>query len=115
LILKIQFHHFGGSLDLQITPETVLVRGDRLDPLEDQNDSETEFSAASFQSLIPLPSSIQPQTAIAELSDTTLTLTMMKSYEPQRTTKITVGDRAQPLPYAMAISAESLPVLAEFY
>ncbi len=115
LVLKIEFHHPRGSLDLQITPETVLVRGERLDPLEGQNYSESEFSAASFQSLIPLPSSIQPQTAIAELSGTTLTLTMMKSYEPQRTAKITVGDRAQPLPYAMPISAESVPTLAEFY
>lgn len=115
LILKIQFHHSAGSLDLQITPETVLVSGNRLDPLKEQNYSEPEFSTASFQSLIPLPSSIQPQTAIAELIGTTLTLTMMKSYEPQRTAKITVGDRAQPLPYAMAISAESVPALAEFY
>ena len=116
LILKIQFHHSGGSLDLQITPETVLVRGERLNPLEDQNYSESEFPAAAhFQSLIPLPSSIQPQTAIAELNGTTLTLTMMKSYKPQRTAKITVGDRAQPLPYAMAISTELVLTSTEFY
>ncbi len=116
LVLKIQFHHFRGSLDLQITPETVLVRGDRLNPLEDQKYSESELPTATrFQSLIPLPSSIQPQTALAELNGTTLTLTMMKSYEPQQTVKITVGDRAQPLLCAMAINAESAPALTEFY
>ena len=105
LILKIRFHHSRGSLDLQITPETILVKGDRLPPIETQNSSEPEFPASRFQSLIPLPSSIQPRTAIAELNGTTLMLTMMKSYEKQRAAKITVGERNQPLPYAMAISA----------
>ena len=114
LILKIQFHHSRSSLDLQITPETVLVRGERLNSLEAQNYSEPEFPASRFQSLVPLPSSIQPQTAIAELSGTILTLTLMKSYETQRTAKITVGDRSQLLPYAMAISAGSVPLSAEF-
>lgn len=114
LILKIQFHHSMGSLDLKITPETVLVSGERINSLEVQNYSEPEFSASRFQSLVPLPSSIQPQTAIAELSGTTLTLTLMKSYETQRTAKITVGDRGQLLPYAMAISAGSAPLSAEF-
>jgi hypothetical protein len=37
LILKIQLHHSRGSLDLQITPETVLVKGERLDSLETQS------------------------------------------------------------------------------
>ena len=114
LILKIQLHHSKGNLELQITPETVLVKGERLTSIEAQNDSERESSASRFQSLIPLPSSIQPQTAIAELSGTTLTLTMMKSYEAQRTAKITVGDRSQLLPYAMATSAKSAPASAEF-
>jgi HSP20 family molecular chaperone IbpA len=114
LILQIQFHHSRGSLDLEITPETVLVKGDRLNPLDPQNHSELEFPLSRFQSLIPLPSSIQPQTAIAELSGTILTLTLMKSYETQRTAKITVGDRGQLLPYAMAINAESAPTSAEF-
>lgn len=114
LILKIQFHHSRGSLDLQITPETVLVKSERLKSLEAQNYSQQEFPASRFQSLVPLPSSIQPQTAIAELSGTTLTLTLMKSYETQRTAKITVGDRGQRLPYAMAISAQSAPLSAQF-
>ncbi|HEY9629545.1 MAG TPA: Hsp20/alpha crystallin family protein [Coleofasciculaceae cyanobacterium] len=103
LILKIQFHHSENSLDLRITPETVLVRGNRLDPLDQQDLS----PASRFQSLIPLPISIQPQTAIAELSDNTLMLTLMKSHKTQQTAKITVGDRSQRLPYAMAITATS--------
>ena len=113
LILKIQFHHSRGSHDLQITPETVLVSGERLDPLEAQNYSQLEFPTSRFQSLIPLPSSIQPQTAIAELSDTTLTLTLMKAYETQQTAKLTVGDRAQLLPYATAVSTTAVPVAPE--
>lgn len=113
LILQIQFHHSRGSLDLQITPETVLVTGDRLDPLDRKNYSEPGFPMSRFQSLIPLSSSIQPRTAIAELSGTTLTVTMMKSYETPRTAKITVGDRSQLLPYAMAVSTESIPASAK--
>ncbi|MEA5598812.1 hypothetical protein [Rivularia sp. UHCC 0363] len=107
LILKIQFHHSRDGLNLQITPETVLIKGERLNGLDRQNYSEPGFPISRFQSLIPLPSSIQPQTAIAELTGTTLTLTMMKTHESQRTAKITVGARGQLLPYAMATSAES--------
>lgn len=113
LILKLQLHHSRGSLDLQITPETVLVSGKRLDSLKAQSDSEPK-SSARFRSLIPLPSSIQPQTALAELSGTTLTLTLIKSYQAQRTVKITVSGRGQRLTYAMAINAEAVSAAAEF-
>lgn len=112
LILKLHFHHSRSSLDLKITPETVLVRGERLDLLTNQNHPESG-SAARFQSLIPLPSPIQPQTAIAELNATTLTLILMKSYEAQRTAKITVSDLGQKLPYVMAISANPVSASAE--
>ena len=115
LILQIQLQPFKGSLDLQITPETVLVSGERLDPLEAQIDSNLALTATRFQSLIPLPSAIQPQTAIAELGGTTLTLTLMKAHEAQRTAKLTVGDRAQPLPYAMAVSATAVSVTVAFH
>ncbi len=115
LILHVQLQQVKGSLDLQITPETVLVSGARLAPLEAQTDSESALPATRFQSLIPLPKAIQPQTAIAELGGTTLTLTLMKAHERQRTAKLTVGDRAQPLPYVMAVNATTVPVLAAFY
>ena len=104
--MQVQFQQIKGSLDLQVTPETVLVSGDRLDTLEAQTDSESAFSAARFQSLIPLPKAIQPQTAIAELGGTTLTLTLMKAAETQRTAKLTVGDRARLLPYVMAVNPQ---------
>jgi HSP20 family molecular chaperone IbpA len=107
LIVTVQFHHSRGSLDLHITPETVLVKGERLNPSDKQNHSELALLTSRFQSLIPLPKSIQPLTAIAELSGKTLTLTLMKSHEAQRTAKITVGERGQLLPYAMATSTES--------
>lgn len=115
LILKLQLHHVRGSLNLQITPETVLVSGERLDPLKVQTNAELAFDTARFQSLIPLPSSIEPQTAIAQLSDTTLTLTLMKTYKMQPTAKLTVGDRAQQLPYVVAVNATTVAALAEFH
>lgn len=99
LILKMHFPQSRGSLDLKITPETVLVKGERLNPLESQDPS--DLYAARFQSLIPLPKSIQPLTAIAELDGKTLTLTLMKSHEAPKTAKLTVGERGQLLPYAM--------------
>ena len=115
LVLNVKFHHISGSLDLQITPETVLVSGKRLDFLEAQAGSGANLPTARFQSLIPLPRSIQPQTAIAQLSGTTLTLTLMKAYETQRTAKLTVGDRARLLPYAIAVSTTAVVVPTEFY
>ena len=105
VVMKIQLHQSRASLDLQITPEAVLVQGERLDPIEQQNGSEEALPAGHFQSLIPLPSSIRPQTAVAELNGTTLTLTMIKSFETQQMVKITVGDRGQQLPYALTISS----------
>jgi hypothetical protein len=72
LILHVQWHHRRGSLDLQFIPETILARGDRLDPHAAQTDAGPLLPAFRFQSLIPLPNFIQPQTAIAELSGTTL-------------------------------------------
>lgn len=114
LILHIQLQQLKGSLDLQITPETVLVSGERLAPLAAQTAAESALPAAHFQSLIPLPKAIQPQTAIAELGGTTLTLTLMKAAATQRTAKLTVGDRAQRLPYVMAVNATTVTVAATF-
>ena len=111
LILTIQFHQSRSSLDLQITPETVLIKGERLNLLGANHHSEPEFYASRFQSLIPLPKSIQPLSAIAELDGKTLTLTLMKSYKAQRTAQITVGERDQLLPYAIAIN--TTPASAE--
>lgn len=113
LILKLHLHCSSRGLDLQITPETVLVRGERPDLLPSHNHAKTD-SAARFQSLIPLPISTHPQSAIAELNGTTLTLTLMKSYEAQRTAKITVGDRGQWSSCVIAISTESVSASAEF-
>jgi len=113
LILQIQFQHSRDVLNLQITPETVLVTGERLNPLDSQNYSVPDFPRSHFQSLIPLPRSIQPQTAIAQLSGSILTITLMKSYESQRSVKVTVGDRGQQLPYVIAPNTQSVPTLAE--
>ncbi len=113
LILKLHLHCSSRGLDLQITPETVLVRGERLDLPPSHNHTKID-SATRFQSLVPLPLSVQPQSAIAEIDGTTLTLTLMKSYEAQRIAKITVGDRGQKLPYVMEISAKSALASAEF-
>ncbi len=100
-LLILQIQSVKGSLDLQITPETVLVSGDH--PV--LPDADPDSLAPRFHSLIPLPIAIQPQTAIAELNGATLVLTLMKSAQPQPTANLTVGYRSQPLPYAMAISA----------
>lgn len=45
LILQFQWHHVRGSLDLQISPETVLVSGNRLDHYEICMDAELDLSA----------------------------------------------------------------------
>jgi hypothetical protein len=106
-LLILQVQSVKGSLNLQITPATVLISGRR--PVAP--DAAPDQLATYFHSLIPLPIAIQPQTAIVELNGSTLTLTMMKSAQPQPTVNLTVGYRSQPLPYVMAISAA--PAMAD--
>lgn len=67
------------SLEVRVTQEVILLKGEPLAPIEMQNDVDKGFSPSHFQSLIPLPSLIQPRTAIANWKENILTLTLQKS------------------------------------
>lgn len=68
------------DLDVQVTQETLLIRGKY-----NQNLSvEGYFSPGSFQSLIPLPQSVHPETVWANLKGEVLTLRLLKQGEIQR-------------------------------
>ena len=67
------------SLEIQVTQERILLKGELLAPIGMQNDVEQALYPSHFQSLIPLPSLVQPQTAIAKCEEDILTLIVQKS------------------------------------
>lgn len=73
LILLVQVPDIDEPLDVQVTQETVLIQG-RLT----QHIVEGCFCPERFQSIIPLPNPVQPDTVRADLHDDTLTLRLTK-------------------------------------
>jgi HSP20 family molecular chaperone IbpA len=66
------------SLEIQITQEIILLKGELLVSTGVQNDVEQVFYPRHFHSLIPLPSLVQPQSAIAKCEEDILTLIVQK-------------------------------------
>jgi len=62
------------SLDIQLSQETVLIRGKSTV----ESGVEGYFSPGQFQSLIPFPCPVDPETAQAELKDNVLLLRLLK-------------------------------------
>ena len=78
-------HLMVANLDIQLTPETLLLQGEQGAPREKQDYVDFEFCPGHFRSLIPLPALVQPDGAIAQFNNDFLTLTLRKSWrEPQR-------------------------------
>ena len=89
------------SLDIQVTSETVCVRGEWQEVAEMRNWFELEFHPRRFQSIIPLPGLIQPHAAIAELNNGTLTLTLQKSWQTRRQVRVKLLNSCESLPAAL--------------
>jgi len=66
--------HLLQNLSLQITPETVLIQGQ---PTE-QMVVEGYFRPSGFESLIPLPHPVQPETCLAQIEPDFLTIQLVK-------------------------------------
>jgi HSP20 family molecular chaperone IbpA len=73
LILLVQIPDLDEPLDVQVTQETVLIQGRLM-----QHGVAGYFCPERFQSIIPLPSPVQPDTVQADLQDDTLTLRLTK-------------------------------------
>jgi HSP20 family molecular chaperone IbpA len=67
------------SLEIRVTQEIILLKGEQLVSIGMEDDVDQGFYPRHFQSLIPLPSLVQGQTAIANWKEDILTLTLQKS------------------------------------
>lgn len=66
--------HLVKNLILQITPETVLIQGQPTDAMV----VEGYFRPHGFESLIPLPHPVQPETCLAQIEPDVLTIQIAK-------------------------------------
>jgi HSP20 family molecular chaperone IbpA len=76
------------SLEIRVTQEIILLKGELLAPIRMQNDVDQAFYPNHCQSLIPLPSLVQPQTAIANWKGDILTLIVQKSRKQRLCVKL---------------------------
>lgn len=79
------------QMEVELTEETVLIRGRRSRHHEPQSYFDFEFYTDRFQSLIPLPTLIVPQTAQVKLQGHCLTLMLQKSWRLRQPVKLNVG------------------------
>jgi HSP20 family protein len=79
------------NLEIEVTEETVLIRGEQIKPVELRDYFDLEFYTGRFQSLIPLPVLVQPDAVLTELEGNVLTVTLQKSWRSRRAAKVRVG------------------------
>lgn len=94
------------SLQVEVTPEVVLLRGSYQHATDWLQSAQTlpslyfdlEFYGGGFQSLIPLPMQVQPESVIAELEGETLTLVMKRAWRSRQqvAVKILRSDQVEP-------------------
>ncbi len=85
LILKISIQDIElGGLDIQVSPETVLIRGEKIVTGSIQGCYNFQFPQGKFESLIPLPCRVDPERVQAEMESDNLTLTFLKVGAIQR-------------------------------
>jgi HSP20 family molecular chaperone IbpA len=79
IILEISLQDIELSgLEIQVSPETVLLQGEKITMGTLPGYYNFQFSQGNFQSLIPLPCRINPEEVQAELGKDCLTLTLRK-------------------------------------
>lgn len=81
LILKIRIYDINlFKLNLQITPETVLIQGQPTEAMI----VEGYFRPSGFESLIPLPHRVHPETYCTEIYPDSLTIQLAKELRNQQ-------------------------------
>jgi HSP20 family protein len=94
------------SLNIQVTPETVKIAGVQLESPEYRNYFNLEFYSYRFQSVIPLPHSIQPQSVMAELEQGMLTIALQKTGQLYQPIKVKLRGNSESTPDAELIESE---------
>jgi HSP20 family molecular chaperone IbpA len=81
------------TLSLQVMPETVCMMGKCQVPPQTSADLVRALRLPRFQHVIPLPVLIDPNTAIAEIDDDTVTVRLQKSGQSRQPVAVKVRDR----------------------
>jgi HSP20 family molecular chaperone IbpA len=81
------------TLSLQVMPETVCMRGKCQAPPQTSADLGSVLRLPRFQHVIPLPVLVDPNTAIAEIDDDTVTVRLQKSGQSRQPVAVKVRDR----------------------
>jgi HSP20 family protein len=85
------------DLDVQVTENTVAIRGERKSETksEDKGVTRSEFHYGKFQRIIPLPARVQNTNVKAEYKDGILTLTLPKTEaEKNKVVKVNLEETA---------------------
>ncbi|MGB8702036.1 MAG: Hsp20/alpha crystallin family protein [Thermosynechococcaceae cyanobacterium] len=72
-------HVAAADLEIQITPETVSIEGERIERVDIEGYCSFQFCSGRFKNVIPLPHRVYPDLLHAELVDGVLTLHLSKS------------------------------------
>ena len=79
------------SLDIRVTPEKVVIRGEQQEPVTRKSYYDFEFCPGWFESAIPLPEIIKPEETIAEFKQDFLILIFKKTkQQPNEAFKLNV-------------------------
>jgi HSP20 family molecular chaperone IbpA len=81
------------TLNLQVMPETVCLMGKCQVPPQTSADLGSALRLPQFQHVIPLPVLVDPNTAIAEIDDDTVTVRLQKSGQSRQPVAVKVCDR----------------------
>jgi HSP20 family molecular chaperone IbpA len=85
-------HILAETLNIQAMPETVCMRGE-CKALQHTPAVAQGFGLSQFQHVIPLPVLVDPNTAIAEIDDDTVTVRLQKSGQSRQSVAVKVRDR----------------------
>jgi HSP20 family molecular chaperone IbpA len=94
IVLQAQIPHvLAESLNIQVMPETVCMMGKCQVPPQTPAALEDALELPRFQHVIPLPVLVDPNTAIAEIDDDTVTVRLQKSGQSRQPVAVKVRDR----------------------
>ncbi len=86
-------HVLAATLDIQAMPETVCLMGECKALPQTPVALEDVFGLSRFQHVIPLPVLVDPNTAIAEIDDDTVTVRLQKLGQSRQPVAVKVRDR----------------------
>ncbi len=88
VLIEVRIPDVDSPLDVELTQETALVRG----KWAEKNEGEGYFHPGQFQSLIPLPYPVHPESVLAAFKDDVLSLRLLKQRSITQSSRVRVDD-----------------------